>query len=74
VLRLNGEQENTAEAIESLSSTVGLVLLVLGAAHIANLLLLSLARRKVLLEAMPQPPTGGPSVERPPYAPPRPGA
>jgi hypothetical protein len=73
VLRLNSTPENTAEAIESLSSTVGLVLLVLGAAHIANLLLLSLARRKVLLDAMPQPPAGGRSVGRPPYAPPRPG-
>ena len=56
VLRLNTTPSNTAKAIESLSSTVGLVLLVLGAAHILNMLILGLARRKVLLEGMTPPP------------------
>ena len=52
VLRLGSTPSNTAEAIESLSSTVGLVLLVLGVVHIGNLLLLSIIRRNVLLDAM----------------------
>jgi len=57
VLRLNTTPEDTAQAFESLSSTVGLVLLVLGAAHILNMLMLGLARRKVLMDDMtPRPP------------------
>jgi hypothetical protein len=38
--------------IEALSTKVGPVLLVLGAAHVTNLVLLSLARKKVLLDPL----------------------
>jgi len=44
--------KDTAEAMESLSTKIGLVLFVLGAVHLINLLLLSTTRRKALLERM----------------------
>jgi hypothetical protein len=52
VLRIGTPPEDTAEMIEALSTKVGPVLLVLGAAHVTNLVLLSLARKKVLLDPL----------------------
>ena len=52
VLRIGTPPEDTAEMIEALSTKVGPVLLVLGAAHVTNLVLLSLVRKKVLLDPL----------------------
>jgi hypothetical protein len=50
MLRMGPQPTETADAIEGLSTLVGVVLLVLGVAHLLNMFLLSSARRQVLLE------------------------
>jgi hypothetical protein len=50
VLRLGTQPTDAAEMIEVLSTKIGPVLLVLGGAHITNLVLLSVARKQVLLD------------------------
>jgi hypothetical protein len=52
ILKLGTQPVDAAEMIEALSTKVGPVLLVLGGAHLANLILLSLARKKVLLDPL----------------------
>jgi len=52
VMRLGTQPDDTAEMIEALSTKIGPVLLVLGGAHVLNLVLLSVARKKVLLDPM----------------------
>ena len=52
VLRLGTPPTDTTEMIEALSTKVGPVLLVLGGAHLVNLVLLSVARKKILLDPM----------------------
>jgi H+/gluconate symporter-like permease len=52
VMRLGTRPDDTAEMIEALSNKIGPVLLVLGGAHITNLVLLSVARKKVLLDPL----------------------
>jgi hypothetical protein len=51
-MRVGTQPETTAEMIEALSTKIGPVLLVLGAAHVTNLVLLSMARKKVLLDPL----------------------
>jgi len=52
MLRLGPEPTDTADSIEGLSTLIGAVLLGLGVAHLANMFLLSSARRQVLLDKM----------------------
>lgn len=52
MLRHGTRPADSAEAIESLSTQIGLVLLVLGGAHLLNLVLLAVARKKVLLDPL----------------------
>jgi len=52
VLRFGTQPDDAAEMIEALSTKIGPVLLVLGGAHVLNLVLLSVARKKVLLDPM----------------------
>jgi uncharacterized membrane protein HdeD (DUF308 family) len=58
MLRLGPEPTDTADSIEGLSTLIGAVLMVLGVAHLANMFLLSSARRQVLLDKMTPPPPG----------------
>jgi hypothetical protein len=54
-IRVAGEVSSPSSAIETLSVKIGLVLLVLGGAHFANLYVLSRFRRRRLLDTAPPP-------------------
>jgi hypothetical protein len=54
-IRVANEVSGPSSAIETLSVKIGLVLLVLGGVHFANLYVLSRFRRRRLLEAAPPP-------------------
>jgi hypothetical protein len=54
-IRVSNTVASAADAIESLSVKVGLVLLVLGAVHFFNLYVLSRFRRRRMLELAPPP-------------------
>ena len=54
-IRVSNSVATAAEAIETLSVKVGLVLLVLGAVHFFNLYVLSRFRRRRMLETAPPP-------------------
>ena len=55
-LRIGGEVPDVRVAIESLSTKLGGVLLVLGVVHLANVFVLSRVRRRRLLDREPRPP------------------
>lgn len=59
-LKYGVEIANTREAIETFSTKIGMVLLVLGAMHFFNLLVFTRMRRRALLHKVPPPvpPTG----------------
>lgn len=52
MLTAGAEPAHTAEAIGSLSVQIGIVLFILGGAHLLNMVLLSWARKKVLLDPL----------------------
>ncbi len=52
MLSAGSEPADTADAIESLSSLVGSVLFILGGTHLLNMVLLSWARKQVLLDPL----------------------
>lgn len=54
-LRYGSKPESTREAIEFLSSKVGIVLLVLGGMHFMNIIIFSKARSRALLHSAPPP-------------------
>jgi hypothetical protein len=54
-IRVSNEVSSPSSAIETLSVKIGLVLLVLGGVHFANLYVLSRFRRRRLLETAPPP-------------------
>jgi len=54
-IRVANEVSSPSSAIETLSVKIGLVLLVLGGVHFANLYVLSRFRRRRLLETAPPP-------------------
>lgn len=54
-LKYGSRPSDLPEAIESLSTKVGLVLLVLGAMHFLNLIIFSRMRRRALLKAQKPP-------------------
>lgn len=56
-LRYGARAHNAQEALESLSTKVGLVLLVLGAMHFFNLAVFSKMRKRGLLHSQPPPVT-----------------
>src|SRR5437763_14791569 len=56
-IRMANEVSSPSSAIETLSVKIGLVLLVLGGVHFANLYVLSRFRRRRLLETAPPPVT-----------------
>src|SRR5690242_4897711 len=56
-IRVANEVSSPSSAIETLSVKIGLVLLVLGGVHFANLYVLSRFRRRRLLETAPPPVT-----------------
>ncbi len=54
-LRYGAKAQNPTEAIEFLSSKVGIVLLVLGVMHFMNILIFSKARSRAILASAPPP-------------------
>lgn len=69
-LRYGATADNTEEAIQAVSTKVGVVLLVLGAGHFSNLLLLSRMRWRVRLVA----PSGLENLSRPAESPEHPAS
>lgn len=55
-LRIGGDVPDARVAIESLSTKIGGVLLVLGVVHLGNVFVLSRVRRRRVLERQPRPP------------------
>ncbi len=55
-LRIGGDVPDARVAIESLSTKIGGVLLVLGVVHLGNVFALSRVRRRRVLERQPRPP------------------
>lgn len=78
-LRVSGPIADTRGSIETLSTKIGGVLLVLGAFHFANLFVLSRIRHRGQLDVRPRPPLA-PTGQHPfappsgPFAPPAPQA
>jgi hypothetical protein len=72
-LRIGTDVPDTRTAIESLSTKIGGVLLVLGVLHLANVFVLSRLRRRRQLEREPRPALP-PTVWMPPVSPTPPGA
>jgi hypothetical protein len=54
-IRVSGEVRDAAQALETLSVKLGLVLLVLGGVHMFNVYVLSRFRRRRMLDAVPPP-------------------
>ncbi|GEM_PF-403042 len=72
-IRVSSPVTTAADAVETLSVKIGLVLLVLGAVHLFNLYVLSRFRRRRMLESAPPPvPPTQRLVMAPPLAPPQP--
>ena len=69
-IRVANEVSSPSSAIETLSVKIGLVLLVLGGVHFANLYVLSRFRRRKLLESAPPPVQPTRHMPPPPQPPP----
>lgn len=64
-LRMSSRPADSVEAMETLSSKIGLVLIVLGGMHFFDMLILARTRRRGMLEGAPPPVTPDGRIDAP---------